>query len=52
MYGYNALAIDEFYASRWMNKFVMDNNGVPKRLGIAMLQGANSSVYGLCLCMD
>ncbi|XP_062178966.1 ABC transporter G family member 42-like [Phragmites australis] len=41
MYGYNALAVNEFYAPRWMNKFVLDKNGVPKRLGIAMLEGAN-----------
>ncbi|KAL6876399.1 hypothetical protein ACP4OV_012971 [Aristida adscensionis] len=41
MYGYNALAVNEFYAPRWMNKFVLDQNGVPKRLGIAMLEGAN-----------
>ncbi|KAG2612265.1 hypothetical protein PVAP13_4KG267400 [Panicum virgatum] len=41
MYGFNALAVNEFYAPRWMNKFVMDQNGVPKRLGISMLEGAN-----------
>lgn len=41
MYGYNALAVNEFYSPRWMNKFVLDQNGVPKRLGIAMLEGAN-----------
>ncbi|KAG8075521.1 hypothetical protein GUJ93_ZPchr0006g42509 [Zizania palustris] len=40
-YGYNALAVNEFYAPRWMNKFVIDNNGVPKRLGRVMLEGAN-----------
>ncbi|EEE65874.1 hypothetical protein OsJ_21675 [Oryza sativa Japonica Group] len=41
MYGYNALAVNEFYSPRWMNKFVLDNNGVPKRLGIALMEGAN-----------
>uniref|UniRef100_A0ACD6AER2 Uncharacterized protein n=1 Tax=Avena sativa TaxID=4498 RepID=A0ACD6AER2_AVESA len=41
VYGYNALAVNEFYSPRWMNKFVMDKNGVPKRLGMAMLEGAN-----------
>ncbi|XP_062229007.1 ABC transporter G family member 42 [Phragmites australis] len=41
MYGYNALAVNEFYSPRWMEKFVLDQNGVPKRLGIAMLEGAN-----------
>ncbi|KAM0890720.1 hypothetical protein ACQ4PT_026875 [Festuca glaucescens] len=39
VYGYNALAVNEFYSPRWMNKF--DKNGVPKRLGMAMLEGAN-----------
>ncbi|VAI89895.1 unnamed protein product [Triticum turgidum subsp. durum] len=41
VYGYNALAVNEFYSPRWMDKFVMDKNGVPKRLGMAMLEGAN-----------
>ncbi|OEL16174.1 ABC transporter G family member 42 [Dichanthelium oligosanthes] len=41
MYGFNALAVNEFYAPRWMNKFVLDQNGVPKRLGVSMLEGAN-----------
>ncbi|CAN6169704.1 unnamed protein product [Urochloa humidicola] len=41
MYGFNALSVNEFYAPRWMNKFVADQNGVPKRLGISMLEGAN-----------
>ncbi|CAN6201350.1 unnamed protein product [Urochloa humidicola] len=41
MYGFNALAVNEFYAPRWMNKFVVGQNGVPKRLGISMLEGAN-----------
>ncbi|CAD6336580.1 unnamed protein product [Miscanthus lutarioriparius] len=41
MYGYNALAVNEFYAPRWMNKFVLDQNGVPKRLGVAMLEGSS-----------
>ncbi|CAL5053309.1 unnamed protein product [Urochloa decumbens] len=41
MYGFNALAVNEYYAPRWMNKFVAGQNGVPKRLGISMLEGAN-----------
>ncbi|KAL6876398.1 hypothetical protein ACP4OV_012970 [Aristida adscensionis] len=41
MYGYNALAVNEFYAPRWMNTIVPDKSGVPKRLGIAMLESAN-----------
>ncbi|VAI77417.1 unnamed protein product [Triticum turgidum subsp. durum] len=41
VYGYNALVVNEFYASRWMDKFVTDKNGVSKRLGIAMLEGTN-----------
>ncbi|WVZ79813.1 hypothetical protein U9M48_027347 [Paspalum notatum var. saurae] len=44
MYGYNALAVNEFYAPRWMNKFVLDQNGqnvVTKRLGMTILESAN-----------
>ncbi|KAK3130632.1 hypothetical protein QOZ80_6BG0495930 [Eleusine coracana subsp. coracana] len=40
-YGYNALAVNEFYAPRWMNKYVVDNNRVVKRLGMALLEGSN-----------
>ncbi|VAI89879.1 unnamed protein product [Triticum turgidum subsp. durum] len=41
VYGYNALVVNEFYATRWMDKFVTDKNGVSKRLGIAILEGTN-----------
>ncbi|KAE8817327.1 ABC transporter G family member 42 [Hordeum vulgare] len=41
VYGYNALVVNEFYATRWMDKFVTDKNGVSNRLGIAMLEGAD-----------
>ncbi|XP_072984475.1 ABC transporter G family member 42-like [Typha latifolia] len=40
MYGYNALAVNEFSAPRWMNGIV-NENGVPKRLGQAILENAN-----------
>nr|CAB3468176.1 unnamed protein product [Digitaria exilis] len=40
MYGFNALAVNEFYAPRWMDKFV-EQNGVAKRLGVSMLESAN-----------
>uniref|UniRef100_A0A6V7QQA9 ABC transporter domain-containing protein n=1 Tax=Ananas comosus var. bracteatus TaxID=296719 RepID=A0A6V7QQA9_ANACO len=39
MYGYNALAVNELFAPRWMDKFVSSENGT--RLGQAILQNAS-----------
>ncbi|XP_072993189.1 ABC transporter G family member 38-like [Typha latifolia] len=36
-YGYNALVINEMFASRWMNKFAPDG----RRLGVAILENFN-----------
>ncbi|KAI0487906.1 hypothetical protein KFK09_027729 [Dendrobium nobile] len=40
-YGYNALAVNEFLAPRWMNKVVTETDGTVKSLGIAVLESAS-----------
>ncbi|KAH7657666.1 P-loop containing nucleoside triphosphate hydrolase protein [Dioscorea alata] len=40
-YAYNALAVNELLAPRWMNKFVPGPDGTLKRLGVAVLESAN-----------
>ncbi|KAJ0964795.1 hypothetical protein J5N97_025933 [Dioscorea zingiberensis] len=40
-YAYNALAVNELLAPRWMNKFVQGPDGTIKSLGIAVLENAN-----------
>ncbi|KAJ0964794.1 hypothetical protein J5N97_025932 [Dioscorea zingiberensis] len=40
-YAYNALAVNELLAPRWMNKFVQGPDGTIKSLGVAVLENAN-----------